>query len=224
MRAFKQQRRTLALAAVITVGAVLGLGCGGGDNGGVGNTTGPGESLVYAGQTYRTIKVNGKRWMAENLNYAPQKGGSWCYEVNNSNCGRYGRLYDWETAKTVCPAGWHLPTRREWGDLAIAAGGAGEYGESGMAGNKLKSASGWNNGGNGTDGLEFTALAGGCRNTNRDGSGMFFGAGTGGFWWTDTEHDLDRAYFRQINLDRDEVEDGFSNKTNGFSVRCREDG
>jgi len=50
-------------------------------------------------------------WMAENLNFnAP---GSVCYNKDESNCTTYGRLYDFETAKTACPSGWRLPTSNE---------------------------------------------------------------------------------------------------------------
>jgi len=31
-----------------------------------------------------------------------------------ANCSKYGRLYDWSTAMSVCPPGWHLPSRDEW--------------------------------------------------------------------------------------------------------------
>jgi uncharacterized protein (TIGR02145 family) len=221
MRIFKRQRRMLALAAAMAVVAFLGLGCGGDGSQTPSGVTNSAGSLVYAGQTYRTVVINGKRWMAENLNYAPPDGGSWCYGGSNSNCSAYGRLYDWETAKKVCPAGWRLPSRKEWGDLAVFAGGSGEYGSGGAAGKKLKSKTTYIQDGNGTDSLEFSALAGGCRNSS---DGSFFGVGYGGFWWTDTENDPDRAFYRKIYFDMDNIEELFGNKTSGFSVRCREDG
>jgi uncharacterized protein (TIGR02145 family) len=49
------------------------------------------------GQKYRAVKIGGKPWMAQNLNY--QTGNSWCYDGDNSNCEKYGRLYDWNTAR-----------------------------------------------------------------------------------------------------------------------------
>ena len=30
------------------------------------------------GQTYKTVVIGGKRWMAQNINYQT-KSGSWCY-------------------------------------------------------------------------------------------------------------------------------------------------
>jgi uncharacterized protein (TIGR02145 family) len=34
-------------------------------------------------------------------------------------------LYNWEAAKTACPAGWHLPTEGEFRTLITSAGGTG---------------------------------------------------------------------------------------------------
>jgi uncharacterized protein (TIGR02145 family) len=87
--------------------------------------------------------------MAQNINYQT-KGGSWCYEDSISYCKKYGRLYDWKTAPTVCPKGWKLPSREDWNRLVATAGGEE------IAGKKLISNNGWNNrddgkSGNGTD-------------------------------------------------------------------------
>ncbi|WP_461252249.1 FISUMP domain-containing protein, partial [Treponema sp. R8-4-B8] len=60
--------------------------------------------------------------MAHNLNYHTNSG-SWCYMDSSSYCGKYGRLYDWKTAKKACPAGWRLPSRKEWVRLSLAVGG-----------------------------------------------------------------------------------------------------
>jgi len=68
------------------------------------------------GQKYRSVEIGGKTWMAQNLNY--QTGNSWCYNDDNSYCEKYGRLYDWNTAATACPTGWHLPSVQEWEELS----------------------------------------------------------------------------------------------------------
>jgi len=180
------------------------------------------------GKTYRTVVIGGRRWMAENLNYTPKTGNSWCYDDDKSNCDKYGRLYDWGTAKTACPAGWHLPSRDEWGDLAKAAGGVGAYGESGTAGTagkKLKAKSGWEwedydaykgKSGNGTDDYGFSALPGGLRSTDGD----FSSADYVGNWWTATEFSSDSAYSRNIYYRFVNVFEFKVRRREGLSVRC----
>jgi len=175
------------------------------------------------GQKYRAVKIGGKTWMAQNLNY--KKGKSWCYDDDESNCeDGYGRLYDWNTAKTACPSGWHLPSHEEWGTLAVAAGGSGTNGDNGTAGNKLKSTSGWddrNNGssGNGTDDFGFSALPGGYRFAD----GGFSHDGEEGNWWTASERGSGRAYVWNMRYDGSSVGKVDVVKDYGFSVRCVKD-
>jgi uncharacterized protein (TIGR02145 family) len=160
------------------------------------------------GKTYRTVAIGGKAWMGENLNY--ETGNSWCYENDNSNCNKYGRLYTWNAAKTACPSGWHLPSSAEWDALVTAVGG-----NSG-AGKKLKSTNGWNSNGNGTDTYGFSALPGGYRNSD----GSFGNVGDYGYWWTATEDFADNAYYRRMNYYGGYVYSGNFSKGYGRSVRC----
>jgi uncharacterized protein (TIGR02145 family) len=169
---------------------------------------------VSGGKTYRTVEIGGKRWMAENLNYKMSSGGSWCYGNDDSNCDKYGRLYNWSAATLVCPTGWHLPTREEWGALAKAAGGTGDYGTAGAAGKKLKATRGWGPL-NGTDDFGFSALPGG----NSYISGIFYGAGNYGYWWTATGGNR-RAYHRGMDGYDDRVNEGDNDVDDGRSVRC----
>ncbi|MDR2999850.1 MAG: hypothetical protein LBU89_01180 [Fibromonadaceae bacterium] len=155
------------------------------------------------GKKYRTVKIGSLVWMAENLNY--NSGTNWCYANDDFNCRRFGRLYDWNTARSICPQGWHLPSQSEWSYLVQNAGGD-------VAGTKLKAKSpSWN----GTDDFGFSALPGGSRNA-------YGGVGTRGFWWSATESGRD-AFSRSMGSSNESVLEGSSTKAFGFSVRCVQD-
>ncbi|GBU22897.1 hypothetical protein R80B4_02810 [Fibrobacteres bacterium R8-0-B4] len=162
------------------------------------------------GQKYKTAKIGPQTWMAANLNYQTESG-SWCYGDDKSNCDKYGRLYDWNTAKTACPKGWKLPSRQDWGDLVSACGGDAQ--------NKcLKSKTGWaGRGANGWDNYGFSALPGGGRGTD----GAFYNVGEYGNWWTATEDEGGIAYGLNMGGDNDDVDDKRKlGKSFGGSVRC----
>lgn len=129
-------------------------------------------------------------------------------------------MYDWNTARIACPSGWHLPTRREWGDLAIAAGGTGTYGDSGKAGKILKAKNGWRDNGGGTDNLDFSALPSGTRIA---AGGSFLSIGEAGGWWTATEYSSNSAYTRSMNYYYDNVDERYTEKGSGDAVRCIQD-
>jgi len=183
------------------------------------------------GQTYSAVTIGTQTWMAENLNY-DAGDGSVCYDSLASNCDTYGRLYDWATVmdgasssesspsgvQGVCPVGWHVPSDAEWETLVKYVDPNASGNSSNNAGTKLKSKSGWNNNGNGTDEYGFSALPGG------GGSSVDFGnAGDFGNWWSATEVGASSARSRYMDYNYDFV-DRFSNhKTNLYSVRCVRD-
>jgi uncharacterized protein (TIGR02145 family) len=72
---------------------------------------------------YKVVKIGNQTLMAENLAYKPANGNFWAFEDNPDNVVKYGYLYDWETAKKVSPAGWHLPTKEEWDIMCKTLGG-----------------------------------------------------------------------------------------------------
>jgi uncharacterized protein (TIGR02145 family) len=165
------------------------------------------------GKKYKTVKIGSQTWMAENLNYAAN--GSKCYDNNSGNCAKYGRLYDWNTAKKACPSGWHLPSQSEWDMLSNAVGGAN------VAGKKLKAKSGWSNNGNGTDDYGFSALPGGSGSSG----GSFIYVGYNGYWWSASELEVIsyNAYYRGMHYHYDNA-GGYNHGKDGlFSVRCLQD-
>ncbi|MCL2220523.1 MAG: fibrobacter succinogenes major paralogous domain-containing protein, partial [Chitinispirillia bacterium] len=198
------------------------------------------------GKTYRTVRIGNLTWMAQNLNF--KTGNSWCYEDNESNCQKYGRLYDWNTAMSACPSGWRLPDNKDWNDLTKRAGGQLiELGDGdaywSSVGKKLKSKTGWSdflcnnefkealnkigvdcvlgkmNSGNGTDNFGISALPGGDRYTN----GSFSNAGDNGSWWSATEYGSGNAYYRSMFSYLGNVYENNNGKGNGLSVLCVQD-
>ena len=134
------------------------------------------------------------------------------------------RLYDWSTAKKVCPKGWHLPNRTEWDKLFRFVDDIPDSKHHYMsftAGKHLKAASGWNNGGNGTNAHGFSALTGGSGN-----SGNSFGfVGSGGYWWSSSEcgYNSNYAYHLFMYYDEDYAFYTFLGKSILRSVRCVQD-
>ena len=189
------------------------------------------------GQTYKTVSIGAQTWMAQNLNY--ETANSYCYSNNASNCTKYGRLYTWAAAmdsagmwsangkgcgyyktctptypvRGVCPEGWHLPTKAEFKTLFTAVGG------SVTAGTKLKSTTGWNSSGNGTDDYSFSALPAGRMNY----IGSYLNEGNYAYFWSSTEYNSDDAFSMYLNYDYDDAYPDYSHKNFGFSVRCVKD-
>ncbi len=159
--------------------------------------------------SYPTVVIGTQTWMAKNLEYEPSSGNSWCYNDLPSNCTIYGRLYDWNTALTVCPTGWHLPSDAEWATLENAGGG------SSVAGTKLRASSSLWITNNGTDEWGFSALPGGDR------MGIFGRLGESGAWWTGSPGSAQYAVSRQMRVGSAGVGyNGGNPQANGLSVRC----
>ena len=171
------------------------------------------------GKTYLTVDIGSQTWMAENLNY--ETPGSWWYYNSSEYGDEYGRLYTWEAALTACPSGWSLPSDDQWKTLEMALGMSKiEVNYTGWRGTdegeKMKSTSGWNNNGNGTNSSGFNALPGG----RRDSSGLFWDLSGDGIWWSSSEIDGTTAWRRTLFNELGHVFRFPYYKTDGFSVRC----
>ncbi len=198
------------------------------------------DSIVDSrdGQVYKTVKIGNLNWMAQNLNYEAKD--SHCYDDSLKYCKVYGRLYSWasaidstklandkanpqdcgygktcklpEVVQGVCPNGWHLPTSDEWSVLFTEVGGQGS------AAKYLKSMMKWN----GTDSVGFSVLPAGSSTQN---GYRFSSEGRDAYFWTATEiYDGDDAYFVHMETSNSYVFLYSVEKTNGYSVRCVEDG
>lgn len=165
------------------------------------------------GKSYKTIKIGSQVWMAENLAYKPGSGNYWAYGVDSSNVAKYGYLYEWETAKNVCPFGWHLPSEAEWTTLTDYLGGED------VAGTKMKSTSGWKEDGNGTNESGFNGLPGGFRGS----SGSYSLSLSLGSWWSSSQSDSNNAWARYLYYAFSFVSRHYYYKAGGLSVRCIKD-
>jgi uncharacterized protein (TIGR02145 family) len=163
-------------------------------------------------KVYKTVKIGTQIWMAQNLAYKVDTG-CWSYDNYEKNIPAYGYLYNWETAKNVCPIGWHLPSNDEWITLIDFTGGKDS------AGNILREADTkhWSRSGHEiTNKSGFTALPGGCRNLD----GSYYGLWMYGNWWTSTPNQNTGAYDIYMSCSNGLIGSDFSMKKYGFSVRC----
>ena len=190
-----------------------------------GEMTDPRDGIVY-----KTTQIGGKTWMAENLNYFDIEGApssvknDWCYWDKPENCESAGRLYTWTVAKRVCPEGWRLPTNEDWTALLTAVGADTLNPIAWTGANVLKSMSGWENGGSGTDDFGFTALPAGKAFFNKTQSG-FTNHGCSSYMWSATEADLAAggdtlAFSVELNCSNEMAIVNTVKKYSGFSVRC----
>ena len=197
------------------------------------------------GNVYKTVKIGEQVWMAENLRYIPHvcsckdQGGIWVYgyeghDINKAkmteNYKTYGCLYDWIIAKSIAPAGWHLPTDEEWTILINYLGG------SRIAGGKLKKAGIQNSyfaQKKITNESGFSAIPGGSRSRSWP-KDEFSVIGSMGYWWSSTvAYDYHNpsdpfekdAWCRIMKYEYDYiyVTRASCRKYEGFSVRCIKD-
>ncbi len=165
------------------------------------------------GKVYKTVKIGTQTWLAENLSYKTTTG-SFAFDLDESIAERYGRLYDWKTATTACPRGWHLPSNAEWNQLIEFLGG------DSIAGSKVKAAKGWmptNAAGNNSSG--FCGLGAGYRHDDC----TFGSLGLNANFWSATPVDSTLVWGRNLNYMSEKVNLRKYSRTNFYSIRCVKD-
>ena len=207
--------------------------------------------LGQEGFYYAIVTIGNQVWMAENLNSGqviyfgtgnnPADNDiieKFCYADKESNCDDYGGLYYWNEMMSysppdsgligitqgICPAGWHIPTKKEFESLIEFLGG------NNIAGEKLKDTSShWMAPNLASNESGFRALPGGIiyyTNPTSQDKVDFIENGESCVLWTATEgdenttnrydlvlrYDDDRALIRQGPLE-----------ITGASVRCVKD-
>lgn len=162
------------------------------------------------GKVYKTVNVKieleggifiERTWMAENMNFDME--GSVCYKDYPAYCGKYGKLYDWVSAKTACPEGWHLSTQLEWQELMIGFGGYKNAGKELKEGGKSN----------------LNILMGGFSNTD----GQFSDIGKTAHLWDAELGDKRTAGLISLYADYDEVSHDVIKASNKNSCRCVKD-
>jgi uncharacterized protein (TIGR02145 family) len=155
--------------------------------------------------------------------------GAWCYYNNDSGTGTtYGKLYNWYAVagihdndpntpnKKLAPTGYHVPSDAEWSTLTTFLGGEN------VAGGKMKETgtAHWNSPNtDATNSSGFTGLPGGYRSLN----GTFNDIGTNGDWWSSSEDGATYAWYRNLYYSNGDAYRSYSDKKDGFSVRCLRD-
>lgn len=185
------------------------------------------------GNVYKIVTIGTQTWMAENLkttkfndntsiplvsdetewNNLISSGYCWYNNDAPANKSIHGALYNWYSVNTgkLCPVGWHVPLNAEWTTLSTFLGG------DVVAAGKLKEAgtTHWTSNSGSTNSSGFTALPSGVRV-----DGTFLGIGEGCYWWSATENGAQYAFLRGITASYDGFLQGYTEKTQGRSVRC----
>lgn len=182
------------------------------------------------GETYRTVKIGGQVWMAENLRYNAE--GSFAPNNEESNVKNFGRLYTWTSAmdipssytdespakdiemyrkmkdqnyQGIAPEGWHIPSSKEWEQLMENIGAKSD-------GSELRSECIWQK--PGKDSLGFFALPAGYRFD----IGSFHHFGRRARFWSKDEYGKSNAYRLSITDNSIDIEGVY--RSDALSVRC----
>jgi uncharacterized protein (TIGR02145 family) len=190
-----------------------------------------GQEVVkdYDGNVYKTIKVDSRIWMADNLKVTHYRNGElipnikesqqWsnltkgaCCDLtdNPANTKAFGLLYNWYTVadvRNVCPAGWHVPSDAEWNELTTLLSG-----DKGPGGALPGSAAINQN--------LFRFLPEGFRGYEGEFTGLGYG---GGGWWSGTESTAGIAFYRNVNYNTPGRQHMEGRKSFGYSIRCIKD-
>lgn len=211
---------------------------------------------------YSTVAIGSHCWMGENLNYGSMVSASanqanngipekYCYNNQEAGCTQWGAFYQWgeamnysiaQSARGLCPEGWHIPNDSTWIDLegnVDSYYGPGDpiwwhtYYRGTDAGYRMKSTTGWTGtGANGNNASGFKAIPAGWRIHAATPPYYFVTIGLAANFWTSSSYYYQMAhqgYYRQLVsggglIDPNKVKrDYASPQGNGFSLRCVRD-
>ncbi len=154
--------------------------------------------------------VNDYQWIEANEKGEP----AWCYySVDDADPKTYGKLYNWYAVndpRGLAPKGWRIPSDADWLQLEQFCGGKKK------AGLVLKSSSGWNKNGNGTQSNGFDAVPSGMRSKYEPCSD----AGDIAYYWSSESYNEKQAFCRHLYYNNTMLGKDFMQKSAGISVRC----
>ncbi len=219
------------------------------------NNTEAGTMTDIDGNEYKTVKIGNHWWTAENLRttkyndgsaiphitdntaWANDTLGAYCFYNNTIHADsmrKFGALYNWRVigTKKLAPAGWHVSTDAEWGELVQFLTTNGYNWDGSTKGEKiaksLAAQTDWYpDSGGGSVGNDistnnksgFSAYpAGGCF-----ADGDFRNIGVESNWWHAKDANSSFAFYRLIRFDGDYVYRSVNNKSIGFPVRLVKD-
>ncbi len=169
-------------------------------------------------KTYRAVTIGELTWMAENLaTHKDLNGGSTVTCRTNAADQdfetKYGCLYNWDDANRVCPAGWHLPTAKEFEHLWNQGSGSSIV-------EKLAAlrARDWGNNSPGTDLFAFTALPAGYFD-----SADYYIDSTAAFWTSTSDEAASLPQAFNYMLAAQYINTASQDKKVKSSVRCVKD-
>lgn len=201
-------------------------------------------------QVYKTVKINNREWMAENLNLRYLQptdsldSSSFCYDNSADNCEKYGRLYIWSAAMdsaglystgsigngigTLCSAVYPIRGICPEGWHLPSEYEWNELGSKANEGVTLRSTYDWEYS-NGTDDFSFTALPAGLAV-----NGKYQYLHTSAIFWSSTEAyglgtDKTASYnafflrLEYVSNKRESLVLHSTGKHQAFSVRCLKD-
>ena len=196
------------------------------------------SAIDYDGNTYTSVKIGSRIWMAENLraeHYADGTsiGNYISYNFDDSLKNIYGYLYSWDAVmyndtssnsnpsgvQGVCPGGWHVPSKSEIDEMISMMGG------DTIAGGPLKEFGTyhWNSPNKSATNLShFNAIPAGFF-IFANGMVLFENLGKNAFFWTCTDTDSDHAYNITLSYDYEGVWEASNIKSLSLSVRCVKD-
>jgi len=202
-----------------------------------------GACIDIDGNVYETVQIGEQLWMAENLKVthynnedeiaypSDEDWGSFnegqygVYDNDSSNAVIYGNLYNWYTVdddRGVCPGGWHVPSDDEYTILTDYLGGESVAGGTLKDTGTIEDGDGlWyspNEGASNESG--FTGLPAGYRYFN---SGYYYSMGSSGYFWSSSEFNSSKSWFRALSYSSSNVHRDGTNKQRGLSIRCLQD-